>query len=79
MALTAEQRQVLVTRLGEAETAFHELQLGIQARVFVDQNGERVEYTAARRNELATYIFGLKSQLGLITRTGMAPMSVGML
>lgn len=47
-------------RLAEAEEAMHQLQLGLQARVFVDQNGERIEYTAANRTQLRSYIERLR-------------------
>lgn len=55
--LTAAQRLV------EAEDALHQLVTGTSARVFVDQNGERVEYTAANRAALKTYIQELKSEI----------------
>lgn len=48
-------------KLVDAENALHELQVGRSARVFVDQNGERVEYTAANRAELKKYIQELKA------------------
>lgn len=63
MALTSEQRAVLETRLSEAETAYHALQIGTSARVVVDQNGERVEYTNANRASLRAYIEELKAKL----------------
>lgn len=50
-------------RLTEAETALHDLQIGKSARVYVDQNGERVEYTAANRSTLMAYIGSLKRQI----------------
>lgn len=53
--------------LKDANAAYHNLMTGQQARVFVDQNGERIEYTAANRQELQTYIQSLNSQ---ITRGG---------
>lgn len=53
MATTAE-------LLVEAETAYHKLMTGTLARVFVDQNGERVEYTATNAARLSAYIQSLK-------------------
>ena len=50
-------------RLVDAETALHELNVGRSARVFVDQNGERLEYTAANRGALRTYIEELKAKI----------------
>ena len=59
------ERAKLQARLEEAETALHRLSVGGQARVVVDQNGERVEFFATRRNELRAYIMDLRSRLGL--------------
>lgn len=53
MATTAE-------LLVEAEAAYHKLMTGTLARVFVDQNGERVEYVSANASKLAAYIQSLK-------------------
>lgn len=65
MALTPEQM------LADAIHQQHLLVTGTQAKVFVDQNGERVEYTSASRAALATYIATLISQ---IARTTTQPM-----
>lgn len=62
--LTPEQRAALEAKLAAAETAYHNLILGGQARVIVDQNGERVEFSAANSARLAAYIADLKRQLG---------------
>lgn len=51
--------------LSEAETAYHQLNMGQRAKVFVDQNGERVEYEGSSRGQLLAYINDLKRQLGL--------------
>lgn len=61
--LTETRRLVLEQRLSAAEDAWHKLNLGQLARVFVDQNGERVEYTAATREGLRTYIAQLQAEL----------------
>lgn len=53
----------LQEKLTQAETAYHNLVIGGQPRVVVDQNGERVEYTAANANRLRLYIAELKSQV----------------
>ena len=63
--LTSEQRVLLTTRLEEAEQAYHNLRMGQVARVFVDQNGERVEYAATSTSGLRAYILELKTTLGL--------------
>jgi hypothetical protein len=42
--------------LAQAKAAYHDLMIGQSARVVVDQNGERVEYTAANAARLAAYI-----------------------
>lgn len=49
MATTAE-------LLAQAQEAKHKLVTGQMARVFVDQNGERVEYTATNLKYLSDYI-----------------------
>lgn len=66
MCLTDEERALLTEQLKEAQAAYHALLLGRQARVVVDQNGERVEFTAGNKNALAAYIVSLKAQLGLL-------------
>ena len=76
--ITPDNRAVFETRLTEAEAAWHELQLGQTARVFVDQNGERVEYSAANSPRLRGYIYDLRLALGLKVKAG-RPMSVGVL
>ncbi len=53
-------------RLTEAEDALHALLIGRSARVFVDQNGERIEYTSVNRAGLVTYIDSLKNELGIL-------------
>lgn len=57
MPMTLEQQ------IAEAEESYHNLLIGRSARVVVDQNGERVEFTAANRADLYNYIQRLKSQL----------------
>lgn len=53
------------TQLNEARAALHLLHMGQSARVIVDQNGERVEFTAANAGRLSAYISVLEQQLGL--------------
>ena len=75
--VTPDNRAIFETRLTQAEAAWHELQLGQSARVFVDQNGERVEYSMANSTRLRAYILDLRKALGKsIKHSG--PMSVGM-
>jgi hypothetical protein len=64
--LTPEQRADLVAKLADARNAYHTLAIGAQARVIVDQNGERVEFTAAKKGDLYTYIMSLESQLATL-------------
>lgn len=54
-------------RLEEAEKAYHQLLTGQSVRVFVDQNGERIEYSVASRANLAAYIQMLKTSLGQVS------------
>lgn len=61
--LTTEERALYTQRLRDAENALHLLVTGQQARVYVDQNGERVEYVSARTNDLRKYIDELKGIL----------------
>lgn len=68
--LTDAEVALYTTYLTEARAAYHRLALGGSARVFVDQNGERIEYTAANKNTLAAYIAELERKLGLATVTG---------
>jgi len=49
-------------RLAEAEAEYHALMTGNKPRVVVDQNGERVEFTAANASRLKQYIESLKAQ-----------------
>ncbi len=49
--------------LADAQAQYHLLITGQQAKVFVDQNGERVEYTAANRADLSKYIERLKAEI----------------
>lgn len=74
MALTTAERATLTARLADAESSYHSVVTGQAARVFVDQNGERIEYTAANAARLSAYIAELKRLLGLSTITG--PMRV---
>lgn len=64
----------LQLRLVQAEEQYHRLLTGQAAKVFVDQNGERIEYVAASASRLAAYIEELKRQLG--QQTGSGPMSI---
>lgn len=65
--LTDEEKVKLKKRLDDAEDAYHKLRTGAQARIFVDQNGERVEFAVANADRLRAYILELKGQLGLPT------------
>lgn len=65
--LSDEERELFTQWLAEAEAAFHALMMGTQARVIVDQNGERVEFTAGNKSSLYAWILTLKSKLGLLT------------
>lgn len=61
--------------LAQAELALHNLMTGQSPRVIVDQNGERVEYTAINASRLQLYIQTLRSDiavcdLGTETSTG---------
>lgn len=68
--LTTAERTLWTTRLASAEDALHKLMIGESARVYVDQNGERIEYTAANAQRLRAYIAEIKDLLGLKTISG---------
>jgi gpW len=57
------------TMLTDAREQYHKLVTGIAPRVVVDQNGERVEFTAANRQALYNYIAELERQLGTMPDT----------
>lgn len=73
MTLTPEQRIIYAERLKDAEKAYHDLVMGGSARVIVDQNGERVEFTAARKTDLYNYIASLQLALGICSPVAMLP------
>jgi hypothetical protein len=58
--------------LNEARVAYHKLVTGLSAREVVDQNGERVTFTAANRQALYNYILELEAQLNPVA-SGVAP------
>jgi len=53
--------------LRDAEQALHDLRTGRQARAFVDQNGERVEFLPSNAERLRAYIMELRVALGKST------------
>jgi hypothetical protein len=65
MAMTTEERAQKTAWLKQAETAYHTLRTGAQARVFVDSNGERVEFAVANADRLRAYIAELREELGI--------------
>jgi hypothetical protein len=64
----------LQERYDAAVEAYHRLTIGESPRVVVDQNGERIEYTATNSSRLSQYIADLARQLEIGTPT--KPMSV---
>jgi len=55
---------LLKKQLDEARAAYHSLNTGTMPRVVVDQNGERVEFTAANRANLYRYVMELEAKCG---------------
>lgn len=53
----------LADQLAEAKAAYHDLVIGKAAVEFTDSNGERVRYTAANRQALASYIADLEAKI----------------
>lgn len=68
MALTIDEK------IEQAETAYHELMTGRLARVYVDRNGERIEYTSANAGRLRAYIESLKNEKNSKSRYPMKPL-----
>jgi hypothetical protein len=68
MALTPEEKIQYTAWLKDAQQAMHNITTGQQAKVYVDQNGERVEYQMSSVNALRSYIAELKSALGILTK-----------
>lgn len=50
-------------RLEQAKDAKHKLATGQLARVFMDQNGERVEFTATNMAQLERHIAALEAEI----------------
>lgn len=50
-------------QLDEARTARHKLVTGQLARVFMDQNGERIEFVSTNIGQLDAYIRQLETEL----------------
>lgn len=71
--MTPAEEAALRLKILEAETEYHALVLGIKARVFVDQNGERVEFAKTDASELRKYITYLQSLLPNSTVTTWNP------
>jgi hypothetical protein len=53
--------------LDDARAKYHALMTGTSARVLVDQNGEKVEFTAAKKQDLYNYIGQLEAQLAPVS------------
>lgn len=68
--MTDAERQVLITRLAQAEAAYHTMMLGNKASVVVDSNGERIEFAKSETSKLSSYIAELKRQLAPYDCTG---------
>jgi hypothetical protein len=61
-------------QLDQARAAYHALMTGTMAKVVVDQNGERVEFTTTTSSKLLAYIQQLEVALGgAITNRPMRP------
>jgi hypothetical protein len=67
----------LADQLTEARAAYHRLMIGEAAHVFVDQNGERIEYTRASAPKLAAYISDLERQLAGQSRPAVVKFRTG--
>ena len=63
--------------LAQARTARHDLIMGNKPRVFVDQNGERVEFTATNLDRLDKYIRELEALVNPLTARANRPRPIG--
>ncbi|MBD9621879.1 phage tail protein [Ensifer sp. ENS06] len=63
MALTEQERAVLLARLADAREALHQLEIG-RSEVSLTYNGEAMSFAAADRGSLRQYIRDLEAQLG---------------
>ena len=50
----------------EASAQYHKLMTGQTARVYVDQSGERIEYTAVKASSLRAYVLDLEAQIAAL-------------
>lgn len=56
--------------LEDARKAYHNLVTGQMARVVVDKDGSRVEFTAANKESLYNYILRLEAECGCCGGSG---------
>lgn len=60
-------------QLTDARNSYHALLTGKSPRVVVDQNGERVEFTAANSQKLYLYIQQLERELSVAPNRVVGP------
>jgi hypothetical protein len=58
--MSPEDKALLQSRLNDARAKYHQLVTGQLPSVFVDQNGERVEFSKANLTKLHEYIVQLE-------------------
>lgn len=58
--------------LQEAETARHQLMVGLQAVQVRDSNGDMITYSTANASRLDAYIVRLKSELNALNMTALS-------
>lgn len=61
--MTPAELAELKAQIKSAKSAHHLLMTGQAVKVFVDQNGERIEYNSVKVGDLASYIKSLEAQL----------------
>lgn len=62
-SLTPDEIAALKARITTLETQLDQIMMGMQVRVTVDQNGERLEFSGVNINTLKAYIESLKARL----------------
>lgn len=65
----------LAAKLANALAGYEQLVMGGAVRVVVDQNGERVEFTAASAPRMLQYIQTIQSQMRLMSCPCVSPVS----
>ncbi len=75
--LTSTERTIYQARLDAARIAYDKIMTGASIKMFIDQNGERVEYNPANLTLLAQYIRELEEMLNPCVAEYNRPRAIG--